>query len=65
MLTERGIELVLFMVEFLNWGSRYNPDGGPKSLLEGIKKNKKKAITELQDKLRSRRHTHTENNAIM
>ncbi len=60
LLTEKGIELVPFMVEFLTWGSRYNPDGGPKSLLEGIKKNKKKAITELQDKLRIQRHSHTE-----
>ncbi|HWV72253.1 MAG TPA: helix-turn-helix domain-containing protein [Pseudosphingobacterium sp.] len=61
LLTEKGIELVPLMVEFLNWGSRYNPDGGPKLLLERIKKNKKKAITELQDKLRSQRQSHTEN----
>ncbi|MEH6309194.1 helix-turn-helix domain-containing protein [Olivibacter sp. CPCC 100613] len=61
LLTEKGIELVPFMVEFLNWGSKYNPDGGPKSLLQRIKKNKKKVITELQDKLRSQRHPYTEN----
>jgi len=53
LLTEKGIELVPFMVEFLSWGSRYNPDGGPKSLLAGIKQSKKKTITELQGKLRS------------
>jgi len=51
-LTEKGIELVPGMVEFLTWGSRYNPDGGPTLLLNQIKKNKKKAIIELQDKLR-------------
>ncbi|MFD0766830.1 winged helix-turn-helix transcriptional regulator [Mucilaginibacter lutimaris] len=61
MLTEKGIELVPFMVEFLNWGSRYNPNGGPKTLLEKIEKNKKKAIAELQDNLRSQRHSYTNN----
>lgn len=57
LLTDKGIELVPAMVEFLNWGSRYNPDGGPKSWLDRIKQNKKKAITELQDKLRSERRS--------
>ncbi|MCF2489090.1 winged helix-turn-helix transcriptional regulator [Dyadobacter sp. CY347] len=52
-LTHKGIELVPVMVEMLNWGSRYNPDGGPKTWLDRIKQNKKKAITELQDELRS------------
>ena len=55
LLTDKGIELVPFMVEFLDWGSRYNPEGGPKTLLNGIKKNKKKVISELQDKLRGQR----------
>jgi len=59
LLTEKGIELVPFMVEFLRWGSTYNPDGGPKSLLAGIKKNKKKTITELQEKLRNELQAHT------
>jgi len=59
LLTEKGIELVPFMVEFLTWGSTYNPDGGPKSLLAGIKKNKKKTITELQEKLRNELQAHT------
>lgn len=53
MLTDKGIELVPFMVEFLSWGSTYNPEGGPKSLLDQIKKNKNKTIAELQAKLRS------------
>ena len=59
LLTEKGIELVPFMVEFLTWGSTYNPDGGPKSLLAGIKKNKKKTITDLQEKLRNELQAHT------
>ncbi|MCC8409109.1 helix-turn-helix transcriptional regulator [Mucilaginibacter sp. UR6-1] len=63
LLTDKGIEMIPFMVEFLNWGSRYNPDGGPKTLLEGIKKNKKKLITELQDKLRGQRQSLTEKQA--
>ena len=58
LLTDRGIELVPVMVEILNWGSRYNPDGGPKTLLDRINQNKKKAIKELQDKLRSERLSH-------
>jgi len=59
LLTEKGIELVPFMVEFLTWGSTYNPDGGPTSLLTGIKKNKKKTITDLQEKLRNELQAHT------
>lgn len=58
LITEKGIELVPIMVEFLDWGSRHNPDGGPKLWLDRIKQNKKKAITELQDKLRSVRRSH-------
>jgi len=61
LLTDKGIELVPFMVEFLDWGSRYNPDGGPKSLLNQIKQSKKKTIAELQDKLRSQRDISTGN----
>lgn len=55
LITDKGIELVPVMVEFLDWGSRYNPDGGPKSLLDRIKQSKKKAIAELQTKLRGER----------
>lgn len=58
LLTDKGIELVPVMVEMLNWGSRYNPDGGPKTWLDRIKQNKKKAITELQDELRSQWRSH-------
>jgi DNA-binding HxlR family transcriptional regulator len=58
LITDKGIELVPIMVEFLNWGSRYNPDGGPKPLLDRIKQNKTKWIAELQDKLRSERHSY-------
>ena len=58
LITDKGIEMVPIMVEFLNWGSRYNPNGGPKQLLDQIKKNKEKVITELQDKLRSERRSH-------
>ncbi|MDR6195096.1 helix-turn-helix domain-containing protein [Siphonobacter sp. SORGH_AS_0500] len=58
LITEKGIELVPAMVEFLDWGSRYNPDGGPKAWLERIRQNKKKAIMELQDKLREDRRSH-------
>lgn len=58
LITDKGIELVPVMVEFLHWGSAYNPDGGPKPLLDRIKQNKKKVITELQDKLRSDRRSY-------
>ncbi|WP_158799410.1 helix-turn-helix domain-containing protein [Pedobacter sp. L105] len=61
LLTEKGIELVPLMVEFLDWGSRHNPHGGPKSFLDQIKQNKKKAIIELQEKLKSQRHSYLEN----
>lgn len=61
LLTDKGIEMVPFMIEILNWGSRYNPNGGPKALLEGIKKNKNKITTELQNKLRSQRQLVLEN----
>ena len=60
LLTDKGIELVPVMVEFLNWGARYNPEGGPKTWLDRIKQNKKKAIAELQDKLREDRRSHEE-----
>ena len=60
LLTEKGIELVPVMVEFLNWGARYNPEGGPKTWLDRIKQNKKKAIAELQHKLREDRRSHEE-----
>lgn len=58
LITEKGIELVPIMVEFLDWGSRYNPDGGPKPLLDRIKQNKKKAVAELQDHLKSELLSH-------
>jgi len=58
LLTDKGIELVPAMVEFLDWGSRYNPDGGPKVLLDRIKQNRKKAVREIQDNLRSERRTY-------
>ncbi|WP_342089354.1 winged helix-turn-helix transcriptional regulator, partial [Dyadobacter sp. OTU695] len=58
LITDKGIELVPVMVEVLDWGSRYNPDGGPKPLLAQIRKNKKKAIAELQNKLRSERRSY-------
>ncbi|SOD99215.1 winged helix-turn-helix transcriptional regulator [Spirosoma fluviale] len=58
LLTDKGIELVPVMVEILSWGSTYNPDGGPKTWLDRIKQNKKKAITELQDELRSQWRSH-------
>ena len=58
LITDKGIDMVPVMVEFLSWGSRYNPDGGPKAWRDRIKQNKKKAITELQDKLRSERRSY-------
>jgi DNA-binding HxlR family transcriptional regulator len=58
LITDKGIGLVPIMVEFLEWGSTYNPDGGPKQWLERINQNKQKAIAELQDKLRSDRRSH-------
>ena len=61
LLTDKGIELVPVMVEILSWGSTYNPDGGPKTWLDRIKQNKKKAITELQDELRSQWRSHVSN----
>lgn len=53
LITEKGIELVPVMVEILYWGSMHNPDGGPKTWLDQIKQNKKKAIEGLQDQLRN------------
>lgn len=58
LITDKGIELVPLMVEFLDWGSRHNPDGGPKLLLERIKQSKKEAIAEIQDTLRGERRSH-------
>jgi DNA-binding HxlR family transcriptional regulator len=57
LLTDKGIELVPLMVEFLDWGARYNPEGGLKVLLDRIKQSKKKTIIELQDKLKDKRLT--------
>jgi DNA-binding HxlR family transcriptional regulator len=57
LLTDKGIEMVPFMVEILKWGSSYSPHGGPETLLEGIKKNKRKAIADLQDRLRGQRQS--------
>lgn len=58
LITDKGIELVPVMIEVVDWGSRYNPDGGPGQLLAQIRQNKKKAIAELQDKLRSERRSY-------
>nr|WP_295926291.1 helix-turn-helix domain-containing protein [uncultured Dyadobacter sp.] len=58
LITDKGIELVPVMIEVVDWGSRYNPDGGPAPLLAQIRQNKKKAIAELQDKLRSERQSY-------
>ena len=55
LITDKGLELVPMMVEFLNWGSKYNPEGGPKPLLDQLKQNKKKAIAEIQDRLKADR----------
>jgi DNA-binding HxlR family transcriptional regulator len=57
LLTDKGIELVPVMVEFLDWGARYNPEGGLKVLLDRIKQSKKKAISELQERLKNERLT--------
>lgn len=57
LLTDKGIELVPVMVEFLDWGSIYNPGGGPEALLDRIRQSKKKAITDLQHQLKERMKT--------
>jgi len=57
-LTDKGLELVPVMVEVLSWGSKNNPNGGPSQLLALFKQNKKKAIQDLQEKLRHERVAH-------
>jgi len=59
LITDKGIDLVPVMIEVLDWGAKYNPDGGPKPLLTQIRQNKKKAIAEIQDKIRSQRRSFT------
>jgi DNA-binding HxlR family transcriptional regulator len=54
-LTDKGIELVPLMIELLIWGAKFNPDGGPETVLDKIKKNKNKFIKELQQKLMEKR----------
>lgn len=55
LLTDKGIELAPMMIELLEWGSRYSPEGGPKDWLSRIKRSKKKAIAELQEVLKKER----------
>jgi len=58
LLTDKGIDLVPALVEFLDWGSKYNPEGGAQALLERIKQSKKKAIADLQDTLKHERRSY-------
>jgi DNA-binding HxlR family transcriptional regulator len=57
LLTDKGIDLAPIIIDFLEWGSRYSSYDGPLIWLERIKRNKKKAIADLQVKLRNERET--------
>ncbi len=51
-LTDKGIDLVPLIVDLIEWGEKYNQTGEPKSVLNKLRKNRGKAIMEIQEKLR-------------
>jgi DNA-binding HxlR family transcriptional regulator len=50
-LTDKGLDLIPLMVELMEFGSRYSPQGGSTYWMKKIEASKKKTIKELQDKL--------------
>jgi DNA-binding HxlR family transcriptional regulator len=50
--TEKGISLVPILVEIGLWGTRYNPPGLDKKLLEAIEKDREGTIQRIQNELR-------------
>lgn len=54
-LNDKAIELVPLLVELFEWGAKYNPAGSPEDILKRLKKNKSKAIREIQEQLKAER----------
>lgn len=50
-LTDKGLDLIPLMVDIMEFGSRYHPDGGSKYWLKRIDTSKKKTILELRKKM--------------
>lgn len=54
-LTDKGLDLIPLMVELMEFGCRYNPQGGSAYWMKKIEASKKKTITELHEKMLSAR----------
>jgi len=54
-LTDKGIEIVPLIIELIEWGSKYNPAGGPKPILEKIARNKTATIKGIQQEIKIKR----------
>lgn len=52
-LNDKAIDLIPVIIDLIEWGSKYNPTGEPKSILNKLGKNKAKTILELQKKFRA------------
>ena len=50
-LTDKGLDLIPLMVELMELGCRYNPQGGSAYWMGKIESDKKKTISELHDKM--------------
>lgn len=53
-LTDKGIDLVPVIIDLIEWGEKYNQIGEPKSVLNKLRKNRGKAIAEIQQQLRQK-----------
>ena len=50
-LTDKGLDLIPLMVELMELGSKYNPQGGSDYWMKKIESDKKKTISELHEKM--------------
>lgn len=55
-LTDKGLDLIPLMVDMMEFGSVYHPDGGSQYWLKKIKSNKTKAVKELREKMMAARN---------
>ena len=54
-LTDRGLDLIPLMVELMELGSKYNPQGGSEYWMKKIKASKEKTIKELHQRMLAER----------
>ena len=50
-LTDKGLDLIPIMVDMMEFGSNYHPEGGSKYWLKKIKSSRAKTVQELREKM--------------